>query len=98
MQPGRRNYSKDFKLQVIREIEAGTKTAAQASREYQIKDNLIYSWLSQYRKNSNNAFVGKGNIGSSEAKIAELERLVGRLTMENELLKKALAQIKGVVR
>lgn len=97
MQPVQRKYSRDFKLRVISEIEAG-KTAAQASREYQIKDNLIYSWLSEYRRNPHNAFMGKGNICSNEAKIAELERMVGRLTMENELLKKALARLKGTVR
>jgi len=97
MQSSRRKYSRDFKLGVVREIEAG-KTTAQASREYQIKDNLIYNWVAEYRRNPHNAFMGRGKTCTSEARIAELERMVGRLTMENELLKNALAKLKGTVR
>ena len=36
----RRSFTREFKLQVIREIEAG-KSQAQAAREYQITDNTI---------------------------------------------------------
>jgi transposase-like protein len=36
----RRTFTREFKLQVIREIEAG-KTRAQVAREYQISDNTI---------------------------------------------------------
>jgi transposase len=97
MQGTKRKFTKDFKLKVIQEIEAG-KSAAQASRGYQIKDNLIYRWLSEYKQNPDKAFSGKGRSFTHEARVAELERMIGRLTMENELLKKALARLKGAVR
>ena len=91
---GRRKFNKEFKLKVVNEIEAG-KTAAQVAREYRVGNNLIYRWHKEYRFNPDNAFSGNGNASSYEAKIAELERMIGRLTMENELLKKVLARMKG---
>jgi transposase len=36
----RRRFTREFKLQVLREIEAG-KTIAQAAREHEIHPNLI---------------------------------------------------------
>lgn len=39
----RRKFTRDFKLQVIREIEAG-KSIAQAAREHQLHPTLIGRW------------------------------------------------------
>ena len=36
-------------------------------------------------------FPGKGNLSSQEDKIRQLEQQVKRLTMEREILKKAMA-------
>ena len=38
----RRTFTREFKLQVIREVEAG-KSQAQVAREYQVSDNTISS-------------------------------------------------------
>jgi len=89
MSKSRRKFTKEFKVQVLNEIAAG-KTIAQAAREYNIHETLISKWRTEYEKNPESAFSGNGNIASAEAKIAELERMVGRLTMENDLLKKVL--------
>jgi transposase len=45
----RRTFTREFKLQVIREIEAG-KTQAQVAREYQISDNTISKWRRELRQ------------------------------------------------
>ena len=42
-----------------------------------------------------NAFAGRGKAYTDEARIAELERMVGRLAMENDLLKKALQRLNN---
>jgi len=85
----RRRFTREFKVQVLNEITAG-KTIAQAAREHNIHETLICKWRKDYEKDPEAAFPGNGNPTSAEAKIAELERMVGRLTMENDLLKKAL--------
>jgi len=45
----RRQFSKELKLQVLREIEAG-KSVAQAAREHQVHPNCIANWRTQQAK------------------------------------------------
>jgi transposase len=89
----RRQFTKEFKLQVIREVEAG-KSLAQAAREHQLHPNTIIKWRKLHLKYAERAFAGNGQTYKDEARIAELERMVGRLTMENDLLKKALLRLE----
>ena len=56
----RRTFTREFKLQVIREIEAG-KTQAQVAREYQLSDNTISKWRRELRQYKERAFAGRGN-------------------------------------
>ena len=91
----RRKHSREFKLQVLREIEAG-KTVAAAAREYEIHPSLITKWQNNYARYAEAAFAGNGRSYKDEARISELERKVGQLTMENDFLKKALQRLEMV--
>jgi len=90
----RRQFTKEFKLQVIREIEAG-KSVAQAAREHQLHPNTIIKWRKLHQQYAERAFSGNGQTYKDEARIAELERMVGQLTMENSLLKKGLSRLEA---
>ena len=91
----RRVFSREFKIQVLREIEAG-KSQAQVAREHQINQQILTRWYREYREKRERAFPGKAwSQPSDAARIAELERMVGRLTMENVLLKKVLQQFEN---
>ena len=79
----RRTFTREFKLQVIREVEAG-KTQAQVARDYQLSHNTISKWRRQHRQYQDRAFAGRGHAYTDEARIHELERMVGRLIMEND--------------
>jgi transposase len=89
----RRQFSREFKLRVLREIEAG-KSLAQASRHHQLHPTLIGRWRQQHRRYGEKAFAGNGHAYQEEARVAELERMIGQLTMENALLKKALLRLE----
>ena len=93
----RRKFSKEFKLRVLREVEAG-KTAAQAGREHQVHPTQINQWRRQRRQYGDRAFTGNGRAYTDEARVAELERKVGQLTMENDLLKKVLSRLEEMDR
>ena len=90
----RRSFTREFKLQVLREIEAG-KTQNQVAREYQLSDSVITRWRAQFLKYKEKAFAGRGKAYTDDARISELERMVGRLTMENDLLKKLLRKLES---
>ena len=89
----RRQFTREFKLQVVREVETG-KTQAQIAREHEINQHLISRWCRQHRKYKDRAFTGNGRAYTDEARIAALERKVGQLTMENDLLKKVLQKLE----
>ena len=91
----RRQFTREFKFQVLAEIAAG-KSLAQAAREHQLHPTLIGRWQKQHRQYADRAFAGSGRVHTDEARIAELERMVGRLTMENDLLKKALQRLEAL--
>ena len=92
----RRTYTREFKLKVLGEIEAG-KSQAQAAREYQLSETAIYKWRQQLSRYKDKAFAGQGKAYTDEARVHELERMVGRLTMENDFLKKLLKTFQNEV-
>lgn len=83
-----RRFSPEFKRQVVEELLSGISSSAQLCRRHNISSGLLFHWKKQYTKGS------FGNEPSQEAvngeRICQLEQLVGRLTLENEFLKKAL--------
>ena len=89
----RRKFTKEFKIQLIHEIKNGT-SIAQLSRQHKINDSMIHKWRKQYEQDPENAFSGNGNTSSQEAKIAQLERTIGKLYLEKEFLKKTLEHLE----
>lgn len=94
---GRRQFSKEFKQEVVRQVEAGL-SLAEASRRYEVHPNLVRKWRELLAKYGERAFQGHGQLYTEEAKIASLERKIGQLTMENEFLKKLIALDKQLVK
>jgi transposase-like protein len=84
----RRSYSLEFKRRVIEELMSGESHPAQLCRRYNITSSVLYHWKRQYiRGKFNNEPTKEGALRD---RIEQLERLVGRLTLENEFLKKGL--------
>ena len=85
----RRRFTANFKRQVVEELLSESSTLAQLSRRYDISSGLIRHWTKRYEQGG---LVEGPSLPEKElrARNAELERMVGRLTMENDLLKKAV--------
>lgn len=85
----RRKFTPEFKSQVVLEVISGAKSAAEICRQHNLKPQVISEWKSTFLENAAQVFQN-GKVNSPEqARIAELERLVGRLTLELEVAKKA---------
>ena len=89
----RRRFSREFKLGVLRELDGG-KSVAELCREHDLTRFLIAKWRREFEENPMGAFAGNGNTCRDEAKMREMERLVGRLYAENDFLKRALENLK----
>jgi transposase-like protein len=85
----RRRFSTAFKRQVVEELLAGGVSAAQLCRRYELCQTVVRSWKQQYAQGR---LAEAEGVGQDQAqRIQELERMVGQLTMENALLKRAVA-------
>jgi len=80
MKKTRRRYDREFKISVVAELESG-KPLAQIAREYGIHPSLPSRCRDELAENPERAFSGNGNICKYEARIAELERLLGQLIL-----------------
>lgn len=91
----RRTFTAQFKAQVVLDILSETKGAAQICREHQIKDTVLARWKQEFITRAPELFAGNQVPLQQAERIAELERLVGRLTMELEMAKKALGHVNS---
>ena len=86
-------YKREFKVQIVGDIRAGLMGWRESAREYGVSSSTIRDWLGRYGdKESEMKKKDPALFAAYEAKIAALERKVGQLTMENELLKKTRAR------
>ena len=84
-----RSYSMEFKRQVAQEYLAG-ETLHGLAKRHEVSRNLVRIWVAKYEAGSFDADVVAADIvQAKEARIAALERLVGKLALENEFLKGA---------
>ena len=87
--PKHRSYAVEFKRQVAQEYLAG-ETLHGLAKRHAISRNLMRIWVAKYEAGSFDSDVVAADIvQAQEARIAALERLVGKLALENEFLKGA---------
>ena len=84
----RRKYTPEFKAQVVLESLTGQKSQAQICREHNISPDLLCRWRQQFLDKAHLIFASSQTISQEQKRIAELERLVGRLAFELEAAKK----------
>lgn len=86
-----REFSPEFKAQLILEIVTGKTTLAQASREHRIKDSLLHRWKTEFFLGLPELFApGRpAELKRLHDRIGQLERLAGRQAMQLEIAKKA---------
>ena len=87
----RRKFTAKFKAEVVLEALRGETSQAELCRHHNLSENQVSTWKRQFLENAETFFESpeKHSDASSE-RIAQLEQLVGRLTLSLEIEKKAL--------
>ena len=83
-----RNYSSEFKAKVVLEVIGGKRSVSGASRAHKVHSSVINRWRNEFLKQAHLAFGGSGIGEDSAERTAELEQMIGRLTMELAVAKK----------
>lgn len=94
----RRNFTAEFKAQIVLAILTGQREPAEIYREYDLHPNVVSRWKAEFLECAASIFEKSNGSAERDQQIAELERMVGRLTMENEILKKALPLLNAAVK
>ena len=85
----RRTFKPEFKAGVVLEELTGVKSAAEVCREHKLKPQVFARWKTEFIERAPEIFATRPSRGDEKERIADLEQMVGRLTMELEAAKKA---------
>jgi transposase-like protein len=86
--PRHKSYTPEFKVKAVLELLQGRKSAAQICREYGIAPSRLSEWQQEFLERAPLVFAPERPALEAQERIAELERLVGRLTIELAASKK----------
>jgi transposase len=85
----RKRYSKEFKLEAVRMLEAGDRTGQQIEVDLGIGSGQVYKWRKELAASGQRAFPGNGTPRDEE--LARLRKELARVSEERDILRKAVA-------
>ena len=87
----RRNFTAEFKTEVVLEALTGESSQAELCRRHNLSEDQLSKWKQHFLENAVSVFSTTDQQSSKDAKrIAHLERLVGRMAVSMDIQKKAL--------
>jgi transposase-like protein len=89
--PQQRRFTAKVKTQIVLDLLTGAKTMAPICREHNLKDHVVRRWKADFLERAETRFGGDTERQQQLDRSAELERLLGRLTLELEIAKKVSA-------
>lgn len=97
----RRRWSAAEKLRIVEETLTGGDSVSAVARRHGVAPNLLYRWRRLMTEGgtvavqADDSVTGNGEVRRMEERIRELERQLGRKTLEVEILKEALAKSRA---
>ncbi len=85
----RRKFTPEFKAQVVLEELTGVKRQVEICREHRLSRQVFSRWRAEFVERAPDIFASERSRSDEQERIAELERMIGRLAMELEVSKKA---------
>lgn len=88
----KRNFSSQFKSQLVLEYVKGLKSQAEICRENAISPSLFTKWCRQFQENIHLIF-DDAQENSWQGQITNLEQIIGKQAIEIDFLKRGLSRI-----
>jgi transposase-like protein len=92
----RRQFTPEFKARVVLDILTGVQSQAETCRKHGLGANLVALWKTAFLERAHLIFDGDSARSAEQARVAELEQVLGRMTLENEILKKASSRLASL--
>ena len=96
----RRRWTSEEKQALLREAEQPGMSISAVARKYGVSASQMFNWRKQFQQGgqvairANDEVVPAADFKAAQARIRELERQLGRKTMEAEILKEAIQLAK----
>ena len=88
---GRRQYTREFKLEALNLVRERGVSVMQASRDLGVHENTMRAWLKEFEADPRHSFPGHGQMKPEQGEVVKLRREVAKLKAERDILKKAAA-------
>jgi transposase len=83
-------FSKDFKEEAIRLVLNG-QSQTETAKKLGVSMHTVHRWVHEHEKKGKEAFPGKGKLSANDERLRRLETELREVTMERDILKKAIA-------
>jgi transposase-like protein len=84
----RKHFGGDVKLHVVLRLLKGEASAVELAKEINCHPTIIGTWKDRLLKYAPTLFETQRKENEKDKKIEDLERMIGKLTVQNEFLKK----------
>jgi transposase len=82
-----KRYSPQFKFTVVLEALKGEKAEGEIARAYEVHPVTLSRWKKQFLEHGAEVFGGSEEVKTYEARIGQLERMLGQKEVELALLR-----------
>ena len=97
MEPSRKTYTPEYKLKVVLESLQRDTTLEAVCQRFGVSTSMVHRWRQDFQANAANALLDKRHPKQKAQAQGyppgespdELKRIIGELTVQNEILKKA---------
>jgi transposase len=86
-----KHYDKQFKIDCIEMYFNSDKSMKAIAEDFGIPHQTFSGWVSEYKKNGQASFKGKGIVKDSNAEVIALKKELADVKLERDILKKAAA-------
>lgn len=90
----RKTYSAAQKFSAAMELSKGEKTAVEIAKDIGCHPTIIAEWKHKLETHGKAIFESEVAENAKEQKIAKLERVIGKLTMQNDFLGHVLERLE----
>jgi transposase len=87
----RRRFTREFKLEALRQVVESRRSQAEVARELGVNPETLYRWTREFRQDPSQSFPGNGQSKERDEEVEQLQRDNVRLRAENAFLKKVSA-------
>ena len=88
---GNRIYTREFKVEALRLLMRGGKSAAQLERELGITQGMLLKWRDRYQVDEKSQTLEPSDLEAAKAEVRRLRRELEVTAQERDILKKAVA-------